>query len=152
MTLPTQFSLLDSEFNEFLFATVGEERIGVPLSVLSAFARLGLDPWVEAARLSDLPKESAVTRLSGAIASLPAGRWEPAETRGIAARLIEALPRRRSALRTEAAKPERVRRARLPSWLIFVAVGAGLLLGMAVSGQLPWGGSASRSVPSAHSE
>ena len=48
MTLPTQFSLLDSEFNEFLFATVGEERIGVPLSVLSAFARLGLDPWVEA--------------------------------------------------------------------------------------------------------
>ncbi|HEV3175206.1 MAG TPA: hypothetical protein VGZ72_04420 [Stellaceae bacterium] len=153
MTLPTQFSLLDSEFNEFLFATVGEERIGVPLSVLSAFARLGLDPWVEAARLSDLPKDSAVTRLSGAIASLPAGRWELAETRGIAARLIEALPRRRSALRTEAAKPkEGSRRARLPSWLIFVAVGAGLLLGMAASGQLPWGGSASRSVPSAHSE
>ncbi len=151
MALPAQFSLLESEFNEFLFAIVGEERIGVPLSVLSAFARLGLDPWVEAARLSDLPRESAVTRLSGAIASLPAGRWDFAETRGIATRLIGVLPPSRSVSRAEPAQPDRPRRARLPTWLILVAVGAGLFLGMAASGQLPWSGSASGPIPSARS-
>lgn len=152
MALPAEFSLLDSEFNEFLFATVGEERIGLPLSVLSAFTRLGLDPWVEAALLSDLPRASAVTRLSGAIASLPAGRWKPAETRGIAARLIEALPPRGSVLPAGPAKPDGTRRAHFLAWLIVIALGAGVLLGMAMDGQLPWSGStASRSMPSPHS-
>lgn len=142
MALPAEFSLLESEFNAFLFGTVGEERIGVPLSVLSAFARLGLDPWREAARLSDMPRDSAVAALSGTIARLPAGRWEPSETRGIAARLIESLPRRGSV------SPALPRRARLPAWLIVIALGAGVFLGLAVAGELPWGGStASRSMP-----
>ena len=142
MALPAEFSLLESEFNAFLFGTVGEERIGVPLSVLSAFARLGLDPWREAARLSDMPRDSAVAVLSGTIARLPAGRWEPSEMRGIAARLIESLPRRGSV------SPARPRRARLPAWLIVIALSAGVFLGLAVAGELPWGDStASRSMP-----
>jgi hypothetical protein len=40
------------EMDAFLFASVGEEEKGIPLSVLSALARLGLDPRNEAARLS----------------------------------------------------------------------------------------------------
>jgi len=152
MALPARFSLLESEFNEFLFGTVGEERIGVPLSVLSAFARLGLDPWLEAARLSDLPRESAVAALSGTIARLPVGRWEASETRGIAARLIEALPPRGSASPAGPAKANGTRRSRLPLWLIVIALGAGVFLGVAIGGELPWSGStASRSIPSSHS-
>jgi hypothetical protein len=152
MALPARFSLLESEFNEFLFATVGEERIGVPLSVLSALARLGLDPWLEAARLSDLPRESAVAALSGTIARLPVGRWEPSDTRGIAARLIEALPRRGSASLARPAKAKGARRSRIPGWLIVIALGAGVFLAVAVGGELPWdGGTASRSVPSPQS-
>jgi len=152
MALPAQFSLLESEFNEFLFATVGEERIGMPLSVLSAFTRLGLDPWLEAARLSDLPRESAVAALSGTIARLPVGRWEPSETRGIAARLIEALPRRGSVSPADPAKVDGARRAPFRAWLIVIALGAGVLLGLALDGQLPWSsGTTSRSIPSTHS-
>ena len=54
MTLRPEYSLVHSEFNEFLFAFVGEEKSGADLTVLSALARLGLDPWNEAARLSAL--------------------------------------------------------------------------------------------------
>lgn len=152
MALPAQFSLLESEFNEFLFATVGEERMGVPLSVLSAFARLDLDPWLEAARLSDLPRESAVAALSGIIARLPVGGWEISETRGIAARLIEALPRCGPVSPAGPAKADGTRKARLPAWLILVALGSAIFLGVAVGGELPWsGGTASRSLPSSHS-
>jgi hypothetical protein len=81
MALPAEFSLLKPKFNEFLFATVGEDRVGMPLSVLSAFTRLGADPWLEATRLSDLPKNFAIATLSGMIARLPVGRWELSETR-----------------------------------------------------------------------
>ena len=56
MALRPEYSLGHSEFNEFLFAFVGEEKSGQQLTVLSALARLGLDPWGEAARLSELPK------------------------------------------------------------------------------------------------
>src|SRR5690349_2781160 len=94
MALPADFSLLDSEFGDFLFATVGQGKAGMPLSVLSALTRLGVDPWLEAARLSDLPKDFAIATLSGMIARLPVGGWELSETRGIAARLVEFLPRR----------------------------------------------------------
>jgi hypothetical protein len=41
-----------SDFDAFLFAPVGEERNGMLLSVLSALARLDVDPWQEAARLA----------------------------------------------------------------------------------------------------
>jgi hypothetical protein len=48
-------SHLGSEFDNFLFASIGESRNGMLLSVLSALARLDLDPWQEAAELARLP-------------------------------------------------------------------------------------------------
>jgi len=33
MALPAEFSLLHSKFNDFLFAAVGDEADGVPLSM-----------------------------------------------------------------------------------------------------------------------
>jgi hypothetical protein len=51
MTLPAEFSLLHSDLNDFLFASVGNEQNGMSLNVVSALTRLGMDPWVEAARL-----------------------------------------------------------------------------------------------------
>ena len=51
MTLSARFSLLHSDLNDFLFAAVGDEPNGMPLSVISALTRLGVDPWDEAARL-----------------------------------------------------------------------------------------------------
>jgi hypothetical protein len=94
MTLRTEFSLINSEFNGFLFASIGEEESGTQLTVLSALSRLSLDPWGEAARLSGLPKESATTALAAMIARLPRGRWKPSDVRSIAARLVQLLPER----------------------------------------------------------
>ncbi|MBI3199628.1 MAG: hypothetical protein HYZ40_19375 [Rhodospirillales bacterium] len=94
MTLRPEFTLGHSEYNAFLFASVGEEAVGVQLTVLTALTRLGLDPWQEAARLSDLPREAAAWALAATIATLPAGDWKVSESGAIAARLVDCLPAR----------------------------------------------------------
>jgi len=91
-TLPPAFSLLKSEFNDFLFAPIGEERNDTVLTVLSALARLGIDPWQEAARLAQLSAEMATRRLTSIISGLPNGRWAQSDAGAIAARLVELLP------------------------------------------------------------
>src|SRR5271157_4224981 len=94
MALRPQYSLLQSEFNEFLFAYVGEEKNGMPLTVLSALTRLGLDPWGEAARLANLPSEAAARALEAVIALLPEGDWKVSDSWAIATRLVNRLPGR----------------------------------------------------------
>ena len=64
------------------------------LSVVSALARLGIDPWQEAARLSDLPRHLAAETMERLIGQLPGGRWNRSDSARIAARLVELLPRR----------------------------------------------------------
>jgi hypothetical protein len=92
MTRSASASALGSEFNDFLFAPIGEDRNDVPLSVLSALARLGLDPWQEAAELARLPPETAAQRLVASIAALSDGLSVHLEIRTLAARLIALLP------------------------------------------------------------
>jgi hypothetical protein len=58
--LRRSFRPLRPEFDKFLFATVGDEIDGIPISVVSALARLGLDPREEAGRLSSLGNREAV--------------------------------------------------------------------------------------------
>ena len=72
-----------------------EDRNDTPLSVLSALARLELDPWQEAAELAQLPRESAIQRLALSIAALAGGPPPHLEHGIIAARLIALLPRHR---------------------------------------------------------
>lgn len=62
------------------------------LSVMSAFTRLNIDPWREAARLSNLSKEKAVEALAPIIARLPVGRWAAVDVPAIARRLVDFLP------------------------------------------------------------
>jgi hypothetical protein len=92
MPLRGAYAPMRPEFDPFLFAPVDEEVDGVPLSVLSALSRLGLDPRDEAARLSHLTKEAAVDQLASMIARLSNRRWSLLQARGIARRLIERLP------------------------------------------------------------
>jgi hypothetical protein len=95
MTPAASVAFISSEFNDFLYAPIGVERNEMQLSVLSALARLNLDPWGEAAELSELPKHAATRRLASLIARLPTGRWVHADCGAIAGRLIELLPNRR---------------------------------------------------------
>ena len=53
------FSSLTSRYNDFLYAPVCEQANGTQLSVLSALARMDVDPWQEATRLSAMPKAIA---------------------------------------------------------------------------------------------
>lgn len=100
MTLRPEFSLNHSQFNAFLFAFVGEEKSGLQLTVLSALARLGLDPWEEAERLSTMSEDAATSALTARLADLPNDSWKTADSRSIAVQLVSYLPKRRSSQRS----------------------------------------------------
>ena len=91
-SLPSVFSLRTSAFNDFLYAPVGEEANGMVLTMLSALARFEVDPWLEAARLSELPREAATKRLVSIISGMPRGQWAQSEVGDIAVRLADLLP------------------------------------------------------------
>ncbi len=81
-----------SEYEAFLYATIGAEANGNSLSVLSAMARMNLDPWREAASLAELSAKAAVTRLTALIAALPGRSSAPDEAGLTATRLVKLLP------------------------------------------------------------
>jgi hypothetical protein len=85
---------LAPDFDEFLFAQIGEGKNGMLLSVLSVLARLDLDPWQEANSLAGLPRKTAADRLARLLASLPDEPTLARDTAAAAARLIMLLPRR----------------------------------------------------------
>lgn len=130
MGLRSEYSLGHSEFNDFLFTSIGEEKNGSELTVLSALARLGLDPWSEAARLSALPKEAATSALTAALARLPEGAWKASEAPSIALRLVDHLPRREA--RSTSSSPngraeEQGSASSLQNWLVWLALAAVIL-------------------------
>jgi hypothetical protein len=92
MVLRSAYAPVLPEMDPFLFASVGEEIEGIPLSVLSALAQLGLDPRNEAARLSHLTSNAAASQLGRLLARLPGRSWTSSEIRRIAKRLVELLP------------------------------------------------------------
>jgi hypothetical protein len=87
-------SSLGREYDDFLLAPIGDDHNGMQLSVLSALARLDVDPWDEAAALALLPADAATRKLAAMIAALPAGPSARPDAATIAARLIPLLPRR----------------------------------------------------------
>jgi len=85
---------LRSDFDAFLFAPIGEDTNGMPLTLLSVLARLGIDPWEEAADLAQLPLEPALQRLTSRLEAAPNSRpATAADTVNIATRLIALLHR-----------------------------------------------------------
>jgi hypothetical protein len=92
MALSARSSLLHSDLNDFLFAPVGDEQNGMPLSVISALTRLGLEPWEEAARLAALPKALAAEALAPMIARLSLAWQQRSDNLAIAQRLVGLLP------------------------------------------------------------
>ena len=84
-------SSLSVSFNAFLFATVCEGPGEMPVSVISALARLDLDPWTEAAELASMPAVGAAERLSSLLAVVAYGPAALLDRETVAARLIELL-------------------------------------------------------------
>jgi hypothetical protein len=87
----TALSSPESQYDAFLFAPVCETN-EMTLSVLSVLARQGVDPWQEAARLAQLPRDQAIDSLASQISKSKSQRWLPSEANILAVRLIELLP------------------------------------------------------------
>jgi hypothetical protein len=134
MAFPARFRFLNTNFDDFLFASVAEEESGMPLSVASALARIGVDPWTEAGRLAQLSRADGTAALASMIArmSLPSGK--ASDTPRIAARLISLLPTSgaRTSLPQEIRSRPRLKWPNRLAWLLCLA-----LIAAAVYGALP---------------
>jgi hypothetical protein len=95
MTHAALSPLIGPEFDEFLGASLGEDRNGTRLSVLSAFARLNVDPWQEATSLALMPRDAAAARLTELIDALPGATADAIPSRMIAD-LVALLPKGRT--------------------------------------------------------
>jgi hypothetical protein len=146
MPLRPLYGPLRPDLDKFLHAAVGEERDGVPLTMISALARLDLDPWEEAGRLSSLAKPDAGAQLAQTIMRLTGTRWPFPEARRIADGLIELLPTRAQV--REAADGSRTRLPRIAAgkiapgkmfWLLCLLVVVAALVSMVASGDLHFG-------------
>ena len=100
MTVRPDYSLSHARFTPFLFAVVGTETSravnrGEDITVLTALSRMGVDPWREAARLAELPREEAAAALAATFVNLPDARWAGGDAARAARRLVDLLPQRR---------------------------------------------------------
>lgn len=128
MPPPPGFSLGQSEFNDFLFEFVVDEKDGPYLTVISALAQLDLNPWDEAARLARLPRAGAIDALTAVIREHETEDWQPADPRSIATRLVDYLPKYRA--HSSSPSPPGVTNIRRPKsapreilmWLVFATV------------------------------
>jgi hypothetical protein len=87
----TELSRLESQYDAFLFASLCQDD-EMTLSVLSVLARHDVDPWDEAARLTQLSRKQAINSLASKIWKLNGERWSPSEANILAVCLIELLP------------------------------------------------------------
>ena len=62
---------LRKDFDDFLFAPVGQDFDGTPLTLVTVLARLGIDPWEEAAEIASLAHEPAMQRLASRLEAIP---------------------------------------------------------------------------------
>jgi len=121
-------SLLHSEFDGFLFASIGAERNNaMPISVLSALARLELDPWTEAGELARLPRDVATKRLTALLVRLPAGLGLPQDSAALADHLIMLLPSRTTVSAASAALPRKTKLI-IGAMIIVALLQVGLLM------------------------
>lgn len=144
MVLRSAYAPVLPEMDLFLFASVGEEIEGIPLSVLSALAQLGLDPRNEAARLSHLSSNAAASQLGRLLARLPERSWTSSEIRRIAKRLVELLPAAPNDGKKQSSAEHHQRQTQLRSVASFdlfgMALSGALVLGLIAHGPVTSGG------------
>ena len=97
MTVRPDYALSRARYTPFLFTVVGTERrdaenSGEDITVLTALARIGIDPWEEAARLAVLPRAEAAQSLAATFINLPDTHWALGDATGTARRFVDTLP------------------------------------------------------------
>lgn len=144
MTLREAFRPLRPDLDNFLFAAVGAENNGVPLSMISALTQLGLDPWEEAGRLSSLARREAAEQLARLIMGVPGAPRALAEARELAGGLVERLPGYDGS--SDPSPPPKHGRQSLrwpslpPQFLVFcIVVALAALVSIGLHGRFPFG-------------
>jgi len=84
---------LRKDLDDFLFAPVGQDFDGTPMTLATVLARLGVDPWEEAAEIASLAQEPALQRLASRLESMPNGPSSAEDTVNVAVRLLALLHR-----------------------------------------------------------
>jgi hypothetical protein len=79
------------DLNDFLFSPIAKDENGMHLTMLSALARSGVDPWDEAANLAALSRESATQKIVQMLAGVPNGPSPGDQTESLAAKLVAQL-------------------------------------------------------------
>jgi hypothetical protein len=87
----SRFAALDLRYEAFLFAEIGEQKNGMPITMISALARLGLDPWEEARRLANLPAAAALAAVTALVARISGLKARKSEIPKLSARLMPLL-------------------------------------------------------------
>lgn len=77
---------------DFLHADVGSGASGERLTVSLVLSHMGLDPDLEAERLSKLPRAVASRDLADIIVATPGSQWDLAAAAGISQLLVRILP------------------------------------------------------------
>ncbi len=114
-----------SDFDGFLYAYVGSDRNGAEVTVISALARLGLDPWGEASDLAGLSRGAARMRLSALLARFTDIPGLNFENEAVARKLVSFLPDRtapRTALQIDLSQ------GRGPTWIVVTMAGIAILV------------------------
>jgi hypothetical protein len=131
MATSDAFALQRSGLNPFLFAEVGTELNGSTLTILSVLARLGQDPWAEAAKWTKLPKATIIDRLAQSIAQMPLSAQAINEARSTASRLILLLPSQVSRPTEAPAASRAAPKMVVPKWVLPAVCCAAVALGIA---------------------
>jgi len=122
-------TLLRTDLDDFLFAPVADDANGMPLTMLSALARLGVDPWTEAADLAALTREAATQKLISLLAGVPNGPSQGTDAATAASHLVTLLhppakprsPAAGAALRAAEMAPQ-PKRARLALYYLLALI------------------------------
>jgi hypothetical protein len=128
MPLSEVFALSHSPVNRFLFAEVGLEPSGVPLTVLSLLARLGEDPWRQAQDWSTLPEKTVIDQLAERIRQMPIALQDARLT---AKRLVMLLPAQRASVAED--DPDARRRPHRRDGIGVAILIVGMSIGIAVN-------------------
>ena len=139
------FRPLRPDLDKFLLAAVGPEVGGLPLSAISALARLGLDPREEAGRLSALSAREAAEQLARLIVELPELPRSLEEARVIAKGLVDLLPEhgRGGISAPQVQMKQRCRATALPKrsplWIACLVLATAVLFSAVIHGGFPFG-------------
>jgi len=120
------------DYDHFLFAPVGEDRNGCVVTVLSTLARLGFDPWKEAADLAALSQGAANARIDTHLSGFGDVPMLSREHGPVAERLTLLLPRRPSPPASGSGGSSQVLGSSISVWQVFAILMTLLVLAQLV--------------------